>query len=295
MRASATFARLIRQALVAAAAVGLTAAPVAAAGQDQPACQPDQAAIKYPSLAGQTIKIAADPAIQPYVFRDPANFDHLIGVDADLIPMVMSCVGLNYEYSLGAWGGLLPSVVAGQADMMWANLYYTPERAQQVDFIVFERAGTGGLVKAGNPKGIKSMDDVCGNSAAAGVGTVEETTFKLQSDKCVAAGKKPIQLVDYPDIPAGSRLVSNDRADILLSDLGTTSALVKESPDQYELGFTIFTDYKVGPAVQKGNTDLLQAVYDGLKVQELNGMIKQVMQSYGIDPALAIPVEQLTQ
>jgi len=89
--------------------------------------------------------------------------------------------------------------------------------------------------------------------------------------------------------------VSNDRADILLSDLGTTSALVKESPDQYELGFTIFTDYKVGPAVQKGNTDLLQAVYDGLKVQELNGMIKQVMQSYGIDPALAIPVEQLTQ
>jgi len=296
MGASPKFSRLIRPALMAAAAVAaMTTAPVAAAAQGQPTCQPDQAATRYPSLVGTTIKIAADPAIQPYVFRDPANFEHLIGVDADLIPVAMSCVGLNYEYSLGAWGGLLPSVVAGQADMMWANLYYTPERAQQVDFVVFERAGTGGMVKAGNPKGIKSMDDVCGNTAAAGVGTVEETTFKQQSDKCVAAGKQPIQLVDYPDIPAGSRLVSNDRADILLSDLGTTSALVKASPDQYELGFTIFTDYKVGPAVQKGNADLLQAVYDGLKVQELNGTIKQVMQTYGIDPALAIPVQQLTQ
>jgi polar amino acid transport system substrate-binding protein len=288
--------RVARPALLAVAAVAaLTATPAAAASQDQPACQPDQAATKYPSLAGKTIKIAADPAIQPYVFRDPANFDHLIGVDADLIPKVMSCVGLNYEYSLGAWGGLLPSVVAGQADMMWANLYYTPERAQQVDFVVFERAGTGGLVKAGNPKGIKSMDDVCGNAAAAGVGTVEETTFKQLSDKCVANGKQPIQLVDYPDIPAGARLIANDRADILLSDLGTTTALVQSSPDQFELGFTIFTDYKVGPAVQKGNADLLNAVYNGLKVQEANGTIKEVLQTYGIDPALAIPVERLTQ
>jgi polar amino acid transport system substrate-binding protein len=81
----------------------------------------------------------------------------------------------------------------------------------------------------------------------------------------------------------------------MLSDLGITSSLVQASPDQFELGFTIFTDYKVGPAVQKGNTDLLQAVFDGLKVQEMNGTIKNVLQTYGIDPALSIPVEQLTQ
>src|SRR5262245_46535507 len=132
VRMASALTRLVRPTLLAAILAATAAAPAAAASQDQPGCQPDQAAAKYPSLAGKTIKIAADPAIQPYVFRDPANFDHLIGVDADLIPMAMSCVGLNYEYSLGAWGGLLPSVVAGQADMMWANLYYTPERAQQV-------------------------------------------------------------------------------------------------------------------------------------------------------------------
>src|SRR5437764_3657591 len=119
MRGFQTLVRFVGSALVASATVAaLTAAPVAAAGQDQPGCQPDQAATKYPSLAGKTIKIAADPAIQPYVFRDPADFEHLIGVDADLIPQVMSCVGVKYEYSLGAWGGLLPSVVAGQAEMM---------------------------------------------------------------------------------------------------------------------------------------------------------------------------------
>jgi polar amino acid transport system substrate-binding protein len=295
VRTASALVRLVRLTLLATILATLAAAPAAAAGQDQPGCQPDQAAAKYPSLAGKTIKIAADPAIQPYVFRDPANFDHLIGVDADLIPMAMACVGLKYDYSLGAWGGLLPSVVAGQADMMWANLYYTPERAQQVDFVVFERAGTGGLVKAGNPKNIQSMDDVCGNTAAAGVGTVEETTFKQQSDKCVAEGKQPIQLVDYPDVPAGSRLVANDRADIMLSDLGVTTSLVQAQPDNFTLGFTIFTDYKVGPAVQKGNADLLNAVYDGLKAQEANGVIKQVLQTYGIDPALAIPVERLTE
>ena len=133
------------------------------------------------------------------------------------------------------------------------------------------------------------MDDVCGNTAAAGVGTVEETTFKQQSDKCVADGKPAINLVDYPDIPAAGRLVANDRADIVLSDLGTTAAMAQNQPDQFEMGFTIFTDYKVGPAVRKGNTDLLKAVYDGLKAQEADGTIATVLTTYGIDSRAGHP------
>lgn len=258
-------------------------------------CEPEQAAVKYPHWAHKKVIIAADPAMPPYVMRSPDNFEHLYGVDADLIPIVMACSGLQYEYKLGAWGSLLPAVSSGQADVMWSNLYYTHERAQQVDFIVFERAGTGGLVRAGNPRNIKAMDDVCGKTAAAGVGTVEENTFNEQSKKCVAAGKPAINLVDYPDIPAGSRLIANGRADILLSDLGITSKLVKDSPKDFAMGFTIFTDWKVGPAIRKGNDELVQAIYNGLKVQEENGTIKKVLGKYGIPPALAIPVEIFKQ
>ena len=32
---------------------------------------------------------------------------------------------------------LLPAVIAGQADVMWDTLFYTPERAQKVDFVTY--------------------------------------------------------------------------------------------------------------------------------------------------------------
>ena len=44
---------------------------------------------------------------------------------------------------------------------------------------------------------------------AAGLGTVEEAAFRDQSEKCKAAGKAAINILTYPDIPAGTRLIQN--------------------------------------------------------------------------------------
>jgi polar amino acid transport system substrate-binding protein len=84
-------------------------------------CEPNVLATKYPSLTGRTIKVAQDPQGPPYAFRDPENFDQLIGLDADLVRATFACI----ELKTGSWSGLLPSVIARQADIMWSNLYYT--------------------------------------------------------------------------------------------------------------------------------------------------------------------------
>ena len=61
------------------------------------------------------------------------------------------------EFKTGSWSGLLPSVIAGQADLMWSNLYYTPMRAEQVAFVTYLLAATRGIVRKGNPKNIHSL------------------------------------------------------------------------------------------------------------------------------------------
>src|SRR6202041_462891 len=96
------------------------------------------------------------------VMRDPSDFNKVIGVDADLARAVFDCVGAKYEFFLGGWSGLLPAVSSGQIDVMWDNLYYKPERAQTVDFAIYMKAGTGALVVAGKPTGIKTKEDFCG-------------------------------------------------------------------------------------------------------------------------------------
>jgi polar amino acid transport system substrate-binding protein len=268
---------------------------VVPAQADAGKCEPDKLATKYPALAGKTIRIGQDGESPPYSYRDPNNFDNLIGLDAEMARAAFACIGVPVEFKTGAWSGLLPAVIAGQLDVMWDTLYYTPERAKSVDFVSYMIAATGGLVAKGNPKSIKSLDDVCGKRATAGLGTVEEAAFRDLSTKCIAAGKGEISIVTYPDMPGGTRLVSNDRADVLMSDLGMVNTLVKNNPDQFDRGFMIITNFKIAVGYTKDNKDLGQALLDALTILRSDGTEKKLFEKYGVDYAISQPSEILTK
>ncbi len=256
-------------------------------------CEPDKVAEKYPDIAGKTIRIGADPQTQPYVFRNPDNFDQIIGFDVELAQFVFDCAGVEIEYQLGGWSGLLPAVVAGQIDVMWDSLYYTAERAEQVDYVIYMQAATGALTQTGNPKNIMSLDDLCGNGTAVGLGTVEEAAMRASSQECVDAGKEPIDIKTYPDMAAGFRLVANQRTDIVLSDLSLVMRMVDNEPDVYGLAFKILTGFKIGAAVKNDNDDLLQAIADGIAIAQATGEQARIFQKYIMDPELELPAEVL--
>ena len=259
-----------------------------------PTCEPDKVASKYPSLAGKTIKIGADPTSPPYVTRDPKDFNQLIGFDADLARAVFDCAGVKYEFFLGGWSGLLPAVISGQIDVMWDNLYYTAERAKQVDYVVYMVAATGALTSTGNPKKLSRIEDSCGLNAAAGLGTVEEAAFREQDTKCKAEGKPGVNLMTYPDVASGARLVQSGRADLMLTDLALADSLVKENPTLYSRGYKIVSGFSVGAAIKKGNTDLLKLLADGLEIMQATGRQKDIAEKYAIDPTLQIAAEVKT-
>lgn len=261
----------------------------------QAKCHPEQLATKYPGLVGKTIKIATDGATPPYSMRDPNDFNTLIGLDNDMARAAFTCIGVPVDFMIGSWSGLLPAVIAGQADVMWDTLYYTPDRAKEADFVVYLRAATGGLVQKNNPKAIKSLDDVCGIRATAGLGSTEEAVFRDLSAKCVAANKAPVEIVTFPDIPAGSRLVKNDRADLLMIDLGLVNSFIAADPGSFDLAFTILTDYKVGVGVAKNNKELSQAIFDALKILQADGTEEAIYRKYNFDHKQALPTEILTQ
>jgi polar amino acid transport system substrate-binding protein len=271
---------------------GLAAAPAVAADLK---CEPEKLSTKYPSLVGKKIKIGQDGESAPYSYRDPKDFNSLIGLDADLARAVFECAGVPVEFVTGGWSGLLPAVIAGQADVMWDTLYYTPERAKQVDFVTYLTAATGGLVAKGNPKKINSVDDACGMRATAGLGTVEEASFRELSAKCTASGKKAIEIVTYPDMPGGTRLIQNDRADLLMSDLGMVDQMVIHNPTALERGFQIISDYKIAVAYTKNNKDLGQAIFDGLTLFKQNGKTKEIFEKYKVSYDLARAPEILTK
>jgi polar amino acid transport system substrate-binding protein len=276
-----------------AVAIGFGTANIARA--EDPKCEPDKLATKYPGLKGKTIKLATDAESPPYSFRDPKDFNNIIGIDVDMARAAFKCIGAPMEISTGAWSGLLPSVIAGQTDLMWDDLYYTAERATQVDYVVYMIAGTGGLVRKGNPKHIASLADVCGLNGTAGLGTVEEAALRDQSKKCVAEGKKEITILTYPDIPAGTRLLQNDRADVMVTDLALVDQLAHDNPTLYERGIKIVSDFNIGIAMKKGNDDLVKAIFDAVRALQADGTQKATFAKYNVDTALIIPIALRTK
>lgn len=283
----------MRLALLGAVCLGFTLA--AGAAHAGPACEPDKLAAKYPSLVGKTIKVGADPETAPFVVRDATDFNKVVGADVEMADAILDCAGIKHEMFLGAWSGLLPATAGGQVDIFWDTLYYTPERAKQLDFVLYMQAGTGALTQKGNPKKIAAIDASCGSTYAVGLATVEEVAMHKQDDACKAAGKPGIAIMTYPDTASGSRLVQTGRADIMLSDLAMIDSLAANNPTVYERAYKILTGFRVGAAVKKGNKDLMNAIYDGMQIMQANGTQKKVFEKYHLDPDLIVPAAIKTE
>ena len=104
----------------------LTSVGVRTASAADLKCEPKEIATKYPGIAGKTVRIAQDGEDPPYSFRDPKDFQQFVGLDVDLARAVFACAGAKVEFFTGAWSGLLPAVIAGQADVMWELLALHP-------------------------------------------------------------------------------------------------------------------------------------------------------------------------
>jgi polar amino acid transport system substrate-binding protein len=272
----------------------LACAPIVARADEVRPCEPDKVATRYPGLAGKTIHVGEDGTSLPFNFRDPKNPDQIIGADADLARAVFSCIGLPVEFITGIWSGLMPAVAAGRIDVMWDVLYYTPERAKVVDFVLYSTMADSALFHAGNPKNLHSLDDLCGTRAIAGLGTIEIVLLQQLSDKCVAASKPAIDLTTYQDRSSAWQMLETNRVDVMLSSAVIAKAISAEKP-LLEVGFGFLPGIKVGVAVAKGKTELEQAIADGLAATQASGEMTKIYQLYKLDPSWILPPSILTQ
>jgi polar amino acid transport system substrate-binding protein len=157
------------------------------------------------------------------------------------------------------------------------------------------QAGTGGLVAAGNPRKIDDISKLCGLTVTAGIGTVELTMAQAQAARCKAENKPDVTIMTSADIASGARLVASHRADVMMYDLALVDGLAKQNPQLYMRGFMVTSGMKIGVGVKKGNTDMIAAISDGLKIMQANQTQKKTFQQYGVDPSLETPTTLLTQ
>lgn len=255
------------------------------------ACEPDKVAEKYPNASQRVVQIAASPTTPPFTYADPQDLDKLTGIETEMIEFAMECAGLRYEFVKGPFSTLIQTIMSGATDVMVASVVYRPDRAEKVDFVAFIRSGQSVIVPKGNPKTLQSIDDLCGVSASSSSGGSSNAAILVQSEKCVAAGKAPIDYQASVDQDSAIRQLVNKRTDFVMDGAISAKGRVAVIPDEIEIAFTVLLDDQViGPAVRKDNEELRRAVLEGVQILERDGKLKELLQKYELEE-FAMPVE----
>jgi polar amino acid transport system substrate-binding protein len=234
----------------------------------------------------KTIKVGSDIEYPPIEFFKEGT-EQVQGVDYDIGQALGEKLGVTVKFINDTdFAGLITSMRAGRFDIIMSAMNDTKERqGKGADFIDYLRAGSGILVKKGNPKGIKGLDDLCGNTVAVQKGTVQETDI-LEPLKatCSAAGKSLTVLTFEKDSDAVQQ-VKNGRAVANLEDSPVAGYNAKTSGDgnDFEVVPGDVGDIGLyGIAVSHDAPELRDALQAALKAIIADGTYDSILANWGV-------------
>jgi len=213
------------------------------------------------------LQVATDPNYPPSAFKNSAGT--IIGVGADFTAAITAKTGLRFKWVEVPFDGMLGGLQAKRFDASWSAWSVTPARTQVLNLVTYLQGGTSALVKAGNPKGIKTSLDLCGLTVAAQSGTVQaQTDMDSLQKQCTAAGKAKITAMLLPQQTNVNQSVSTGRAAAMLADNTAVAYQAQLQPDLFQSVATILLRPSAdGIAIRKDDLQLakaLSATYNAL-------------------------------
>lgn len=285
---------LRRGALAGAVALGGPALLSACTAATPPPGAPGGNALEAARSAGSIrIGIAGE---QPYGFTTPEG--ETTGEAPEVARAVLSALGIGEVVAtqVPEFSALIPSLNAGNYDMVCAGMNITPERCGQAAFSVPDySAKTAFLVPPGNPQGIATFEDV----AAQGLG-IAVLSAAVEQGYAETAGVTDIQAFDSQN--ALLQAVTDGRvACAALTDISLrwlTDTLNPGAPVEVTESFDPVVDGQPvvsagGFVFRTGDTELREAFDAELLALQQSGRWVEIASPFGFSEA-NLPAEGLT-
>lgn len=201
-----------------------------------------------------TIKIGVFSDKKPFGYVDDKG-DYQ-GYDVYFADRLAKDLGVDVEYVVVDPASRVEYLTSAKVDIILANFTVTDERAEQVDFALPYMKVALGVVSPSSQL-ISSVDDLEGKTLIVGKGTTAETYFEKNYPK--------VNLLKYDQYSEAYQALLDGRGDALSTDNTEVLAWALENKG-YEVGITSLGDTDtIAPAVQKGNTELLDWINDEIK------------------------------
>ena len=230
--------------------------------------------------AGKLV-IGVNVPYAPNEFKDDSG--KLVGFDVDLMTAVSQVLGVKPEFTESDFDKIIPAIQAGTYDLGMSSFTDSKEREQTVDFTTYFSAGIQWAQQTGKPI---DPNNACGKRVAVQSTTVEDTDeIPAKSDKCVAAGKPPIDKQKFDRQDDAASALALGKVDAMSADSPVTAYAIKQSGGKLEPAGELFDSAPYGWPVAKGSP-LAGVLQKALQHLIDDGSYKKVAENWGVEAGM---------
>lgn len=218
-----------------------------------------------PTPTISTVRVGTDAAYPP--FEDTINGE-IVGFDVDVMREIANRSGFTVTFQNSGFTNIIPSVQNGQFDAGASAFTINDERRQQVDFTVPYYENRLLVAVPASDTSIMSEEDLRGKRVCTQEGTTSE--FYLREN--LAFDNESLLLL--PTAPQCADALKRGDVAALMIDAAFVRTVIESSNGELKQAFApIDADEEFGIVVQKGNTELLQAMNAALVEMKSDGTL----------------------
>lgn len=267
-----------------AAAIGLVAGVMASS-----VAQSQGTALKVPAALSSAgvINIGIAPSFYPNAYYEPGTKE-LRGIDPDLARAIAAKLGIKAELVVASFPALITGVASQKFDVAMSDITDTAERQKQASFVDYLVARRIAYTLAANPRGVSGAPlSMCGLSAPSQAGTEAARVLDKISEQCVAAGKKPLNLIAIQGHEGVQLTVNSERSDFAVTAMSEAALFEKEAKGKYVWWQVdgIPPNYS-GIVTRKDDTELQQALLGALNQLRADGTYEAILKKYNLPDAV---------
>lgn len=245
----------------------------------------------------KTLRVAMECGYAPYNWTQPTDengavpiadsTEYAYGYDVMMAQHICEELGYDLEIVKLDWDALVPAVVSGTVDCVIAGQSITSERLEVVDFTEpYYYASIITLTKKDSEYAeAKSVADLAGATC-----TSQQNT--IWYDSCLPQIPDANILPAQDSAPAMLVALDADKCDIVVTDMPTGMAALVAYPDFTLLDFSgtegefevSDEDINIGVSLQKGNTELKDAIDSVLKEMTVEDFEEMMNAAIAVQP-----------
>jgi polar amino acid transport system substrate-binding protein len=221
-----------------------------------------------------------DPTFPPMESALPSG--QPVGFDIDMANAIAKLWKVKAAFVSTAFPGLLPALDAQKCDVVISGIFITPDRLKQFPAVPYMKTHRALIVAGGNPKHVKSPDDLSGKNVAVQAGTKYEEYLKGLNDQFKSSGKPQMNLQSYPGDTDAIGQILIGRADVVLTQDTEGAFQKKEHPGKLAIAYLFPETDTFGIYYRKSDTKLGNALKAAIKTLKKTGALKKIAAKYQI-------------